>query len=188
MALITQIFDMLFGGGRNLLRDTANLLRPNPESADARASDLQAAALAQFAAEFRQPQRSGFDRAMDGLNRLPRPLFALGTAALFVAAMVAPGWFAQRMAGLATVPEPLWWLLGVIISFYFGARHQQKGHEFRAALARQMGPAKSDLRGARTAPVALADTGSDAGLALQALEPDENPVLQQWQNNGAGLR
>ena len=24
--------------------------------------------------------------------------------------------------GLALVPEPLWWLLGAIVSFYFGAR------------------------------------------------------------------
>jgi len=175
-------------GGRNLLRDTADLLRPNPEGADARASALQGAALAQFAAEFGQPQRSAFDRAMDGLNRLPRPLFALGTAALFVAAMVAPAWFAQRMAGLATVPEPLWWLLGVIVSFYFGARHQQKGHEFRAALARQAGAAHHGLGGAPAVPVALADTGTDAQLALQALEPADNPVLQQWQNTGAGRR
>jgi len=39
------------------------------------------------------------------------------------------------MAGLATVPEPLWWLLGAIVSFYFGARHQAKGQEFQRAIA-----------------------------------------------------
>jgi hypothetical protein len=86
------------------------------------------------------------------------------------------------------VPEPLWWLLGVIVSFYFGARHQQKGHEFRAALARQAGAAHHGLGGAPAVPVALADTGTDAQLALQALEPADNPVLQQWQNTGAGRR
>jgi hypothetical protein len=26
------------------------------------------------------------------------------------------------MAGLAGVPEPLWWLLGAVVGFYFGAR------------------------------------------------------------------
>jgi hypothetical protein len=26
------------------------------------------------------------------------------------------------MVGLAEVPEPLWWLLGAIVGFYFGAR------------------------------------------------------------------
>ena len=36
------------------------------------------------------------------------------------------------MAGLALVPEPLWWLLGAIVSFYFGARHQSKSFEIRA--------------------------------------------------------
>jgi hypothetical protein len=30
------------------------------------------------------------------------------------------------------VPEPLWWLLGAIVSFYFGARHQSKSFEIRA--------------------------------------------------------
>ena len=26
------------------------------------------------------------------------------------------------MVGLEQVPEPLWWLLGAVVSFYFGAR------------------------------------------------------------------
>ena len=32
------------------------------------------------------------------------------------------------MQGLALVPEPLWWLMGAIVSFYFGAR---EAHYFR---------------------------------------------------------
>ncbi|MFZ8959068.1 MAG: 3TM-type holin [Paracoccaceae bacterium] len=28
------------------------------------------------------------------------------------------------MTGLATIPEPLWWLLGAVVSFYFGAREK----------------------------------------------------------------
>ena len=35
------------------------------------------------------------------------------------------------MAGLSLVPEPLLWLLGAIVSFYFGARHQSKSFEIR---------------------------------------------------------
>jgi len=72
---------------------------------------------------------------MDGLNRLPRPALALGTLGLFVSAMVEPLWFAERMQGIALVPEPMWWLLGVIVSFYFGARHQLKAQEFQRDLA-----------------------------------------------------
>ena len=80
-----------------------------------------AAALDQFRAEF-GGGASGFDRFVNGLNRLPRPLLAFGTLGMFVYAMCAPLGFAARMEGLAYVPEPLWWLLGAIVGFYFGAR------------------------------------------------------------------
>ena len=68
--------------------------------------------MSQYGDEFKAPVKGGFDRFMDGVNRLPRPALALGTLGLFVSAMVAPLWFAQRMQGIALVPEPLWWLLG----------------------------------------------------------------------------
>ena len=72
---------------------------------------------------------------IDGLNRLPRPLLAFGTLGLFISAMVNPIWFASRMQGIALVPEPLWWLMGAIVSFYFGARSQAKGQEFQRSIA-----------------------------------------------------
>jgi hypothetical protein len=56
---------------------------------------------------------------------------AFGVLGLFIAAMVDPIWFADRMAGLSLVPEPFWWLLGAIVSFYFGACHQSKSFEIR---------------------------------------------------------
>ncbi|MBF9024031.1 peptidoglycan-binding protein [Rhodobacterales bacterium HKCCD6035] len=64
----------------------------------------------------------GFDRAINGLNRLPRPLMALSVIGLFAFAMIDPVAFSARMTGLASIPEPLWWLLGAVVSFYFGAR------------------------------------------------------------------
>lgn len=84
--------------------------------------EAHARALAQFGAEFAQPHGGWFDRVVNGLNRLPRPMLALGTMGLFVYAMAEPVGFGLRMQGLAAVPEPLWWLLGAIVSFYFGAR------------------------------------------------------------------
>jgi Holin of 3TMs, for gene-transfer release len=63
-----------------------------------------------------------FDQMLDAINRLPRPLMALGTLALFADAMLDPVGFAARMAALDGIPEPLWWLMGGIITFYFGAR------------------------------------------------------------------
>ena len=74
------------------------------------------------------PGSSRFDGFVNGLNRLPRPLLALSTLGLFAYAMAEPTGFGTRMQSLALVPEPLWWLLGAIVSFYFGARelHHQR--------------------------------------------------------------
>lgn len=80
------------------------------------------AALGEHGDEFRFGRSGLFDRVVNGLNRLPRPMLALGTLGLFVYAMIDPVGFAARMEGLAYVPQPLWWLLGAIVSFYFGAR------------------------------------------------------------------
>jgi hypothetical protein len=91
-------------------------------------AEAQMAALRQLGEEYQHPALSWFDRMVNGLNRLPRPLLAFGTLGLFVYAMVDPRAFAERMVGLNAVPEPLWWLLGAIVAFYFGARET---HYFR---------------------------------------------------------
>jgi hypothetical protein len=91
-------------------------------------AEAQMAALRQLGEEYQHPALSWFDRMVNGLNRLPRPLLAFGTLGLFIYAMVDPEAFATRMVGLNAVPEPLWWLLGAIVAFYFGARET---HYFR---------------------------------------------------------
>ncbi len=91
-------------------------------------AEAQMAALRQLGEEYQHPALSWFDRMVNGLNRLPRPLLAFGTLGLFIYAMVDPVAFATRMVGLNAVPEPLWWLLGAIVAFYFGARET---HYFR---------------------------------------------------------
>lgn len=85
-------------------------------------TEAQMAALRQFGEEYGHAPFGLFDRVVNGLNRLPRPFLAFGTIGLFVFAMVEPEAFARRMVGLNAVPEPLWWLLGAIVAFYFGAR------------------------------------------------------------------
>jgi hypothetical protein len=59
------------------------------------------------------------------------------------------------MVGLNAVPEPLWWLLGAVVAFYFGARET---YYFRN----------------RPLPT--------SGLlpATAAVQPDENPALSEW--------
>ena len=66
--------------------------------------------------------RKGFDRAIDALNRLPRPAAALGALALMGFALVDPTGFEARMQALAAMPEELWWLMGGVLTFTFGAR------------------------------------------------------------------
>ena len=174
MGMIGDILGVLLGGGRNAIRETVEVFRPNAEGQAIRDTARAVAALTQFAAEFAQPRRGWFDRFIDGLNRLPRPMLAFGTLALFVVAMVDPVWFAARMQGVALVPEPLWWLMGAIVSFYFGARHQIKSQEFQRGLTETL---------ARTPEIA-------ANIrAFEALGEDEdagghpggsNPALDAW--------
>lgn len=186
MGLIDGLFGLLFGGGRNVVRETAEVFRPNAEAGAARLADVHKQAMAQFGQEFAIERKGGFDRFMDGLNRLPRPALALGTLGLFVTAMVDPLWFAERMQGIALVPEPLWWLLGVIVSFYFGARHQLKSQTFQRDLAATMARVPQIVENVRTLRTLRADspgvaeTGSDATLTLAAVTPVDNPALEDW--------
>jgi hypothetical protein len=205
MAVIDTVLGAMFGGGRNILRDTAEVFRENAEAGADREAALRQAALAQFAAEFALERQSWFDRAVDGANRLPRPLMALGTMGLFGAAMTDPVWFASRMQGIALVPEPLWWLLGAIVSFYFGARHQAKGQEFQIRVARSLGHAPQvvdNLRRLRAleagaydaadeAPAFAPDAaahgqGAEDGPARRmaaSVADDDNPALAAWRGS-----
>ncbi|MGB1236212.1 MAG: 3TM-type holin, partial [Planktomarina sp.] len=69
---------------------------------------------------------------------------------------------ADRMHGLTHVPEPLWWLLGAIVSFYFGARHQLKGQEFQKAIV---------------ATVANRPVPEAAEVVIQ---PSDNAAVDDW--------
>ncbi|MEH6644262.1 holin family protein [Sulfitobacter sp.] len=186
MGMIERLFGVVFGNNRNVLRDTVEVFRENAETAAARVAVVQGQAMDQYRQEFRAPAKGGFDRFMDGVNRLPRPALALGTLGLFVSAMVAPLWFAQRMQGIALVPEPLWWLLGVIVSFYFGARNQVKTQEFQTSIVNTIKHVPQVVENIemigklRADAVGVAGVESDARLAAQALRSDENPALQAW--------
>ena len=105
--------------------------------------------------------------------------------------MIDPVWFAARMQGIALVPEPLWWLLGVVVSFYFGARHQVKSQQFQRSIAQTIARAPqvveniAALRRLRPDTPGLADTSTDAQLSVVTLQPGGNPALDAWKNRTA---
>lgn len=162
MGLINQ----LFGGAAattafgNAARGVAEVFTANKTSEMTLSHEAYLAALAEAGAEFATPRAGWFDVFVNALNRLPRPMLAFGTLGLFVYAMVSPASFAQRMIGLQEVPEPLWWLLGAIVSFYFGAR---EAHYFR---------------GGRLAGAAVAGPRPAAATGERADAP--NAALEDW--------
>lgn len=180
MGLIGNLLTAVFGPGRNMIRDTAEVFRENADAAGMRTTDVQTAALEAFQAEFALAHGGRFNRFMDGLNRLPRPALALSTLGLFGAAMVDPDWFVARMQGVAHVPEPLWWLMGVVVSFYFGARHQVKGQQFQRALAASLarGTAQPASSAFETRPSGLTSLPRPSS---RAIDTSENQALEDWQ-------
>ncbi len=186
MGLISGVLAFLFGGGRNLVRETVEVFHENADAAAERSVTVQGQAMSQFGAEFHKVQKGAFDRFMDGLNRVPRPALALGTLGLFVAAMVDPIWFAARMQGIALVPEPLWWLLGVIVSFYFGARHHSKVQDLQREIAAGMTRVPVVVENLRTLQTldkdmpTHVDAGADQPEVEAAVDLDENRALEDW--------
>jgi hypothetical protein len=139
--------------------NVAEVFTPNATRGIELSAEAQSAALSQNAAEFDDAGTTFFDRFVNGLNRLPRPMLAFGTLGLFAYAMVDPVKFGDRMVGLNQVPEPLWWLLGAIVSFYFGAR---EAHYFR------------------TRPVAVPPKKPGAADLPDAAAEEPNPALDDW--------
>lgn len=192
MSLVQTLLGAVFGNGRNALAETAEIFRVNSDKEAARGAAYSQAALAQFAAEFGIERKGWFDRFIDGLNRLPRPLMALGTIGLITAAMFEPVWFAERMPGLALVPEQLWWLMGAVVAFYFGARSQAKEHDLQSSMASSMARVSSvvqsidAIRTLRPDSPGAADPANDASASIAATEaakPISAPTLAAGSDN-----
>lgn len=166
------LIDKVFGGaaGTTALGQAATgvaeVFVPNATKKMQAAQQAYMAALDEYGVEFKYAAPGPFDRFVNGLNRLPRPMLALGTLGLFVYAMVDPAAFAERMIGLNYVPEPLWWLLAAIVGFYFGAR---EAYYFRMRPGQVTAP--------RTGPGGPADAGADD-------RRDDNPALRELAGRG----
>ena len=69
MGIIGKLFDAIFGDGRNLVKDTAEVFFENKEAGAVREANYRSSAMQQFAAEFAVERKGAFDRLMDALNR-----------------------------------------------------------------------------------------------------------------------
>lgn len=178
------------GGILKSAKDVSEVLVENKTKTAGYEHEEFTAALDQLGKEFGRTRLGWFDALVDGLNRLPRPALAMGTLGLFGFAMWEPAAFAARMQGLALVPDPLWWLLGAIVSFYFGAREL---HHFRS-VGGQFDPEKvqhviatiRELEGMGEVP----GVAEPAPAAEPSITPeprrrdrrDENAALEEWQS------
>ena len=187
MGVIGKVLDKLGGGAvgevSGAVRDVAEVWTVNAEGADSRDADALQGALSQYAAEF--GGRGRFNIIMDAVNRLPRPLMTFGALGLMAAAMVDPIWFGARMTGLALVPEPLWWILGAIVSFYFGSRHIEKrlavgAVQHVAEVASRVPKVVTALRQIEALTPKVAETEGQSLDTIAVLRSGENPALDAW--------
>jgi hypothetical protein len=118
-------------------------------------------------------RRATYDRLLDAVNRLPRPVMVMGSLALVASALVAPDWFAARMDALADMPEALWWIIGAVLSLHYGARYQDHAQAFQRELAT---PSAGPVTLSAAAP------GPDAEVVLRTLQPGPNPAIDAWRH------
>ncbi|MEM6692636.1 MAG: 3TM-type holin [Planctomycetota bacterium] len=147
---------------------------------------LDQATLAQFAAEFTpQSNRTWWDSLVDGLNRLPRPIMALGVLSMFVLAPIDPVRFTTIAEAYSVIPPGFWALLSIIIGFYFGGRMQLKSQDFQvkgqqasaAALFAKSQRQLAEAVGRSKEP--LTERAYQAALANNE-EPLSNRVIMEW--------
>lgn len=146
---------------------------------------------ANYAAEFApRSHRTWWDSLWDGLNRAPRPVLVGLVIAYFITSWRSPAMFARINAGLATVPEPMWWTLGAIVTFYFAARELNYKRDAKAF--EQSAKAAQVLASQTAPPAALSapDTVNPSIVAWRAKQAEQAPPTTRdtpddWESFGA---
>lgn len=148
---------------------------------DQQSFELNASNQNEYGAEFQfRENRTWWDSFIDGINRLPRPVMALGTIALFAWCCADPATFAVSMQALALIPEPMWILLGTITAFFFGDRTLKGMQSAKAPSADQVRQVLASQKAIRDAAsqapdadgaTARVDPAALRGVAVQASVP-----------------
>lgn len=174
-----RFLKLLFGGGVNSIASGAaevgRVFIGDKAASAAQGAAAYQSALGQFGAEFSRPAKTWFDGVVDGINRLPRPILAFSILGLFAFAMMDPVSFAARMQGLALIPQPLWWIIGTVIAFYFGARETFKARDFKAATRSEVQATVAAIRDIEAIP------DPAPPIVTTTETPVENAALRDWQ-------
>ena len=127
-----SIIGSLLGGGISGAVDSvtklAQVFVPNKTERESNIHDEQMSVEDTLAAEASAQQRESrttWDSFIDGLNRLPRPIIALGVLAVFVWCPLDPVAFSKAMTAYQLVPEWLALLFAQVIALFFGGRMLQ---------------------------------------------------------------
>lgn len=188
----------VLGGG---VIDSANKLVEtiwgSAEKDAARKARRRNRATQQFAAEFRRlQQRTAWDAFVDGLNRLPRPTLVSLVLGYFVLAYADPTEFQVLNTALEGVPKPAWYLLGAIVTFYFGARELDKGRKAKLALSeKQFAEQQERIETIRARGDGAADAAAKSGgrmseaayrRAMASDRPLSDQVIREWNRRNDG--
>lgn len=112
----------------NTVKEIVGMFAGNRAAREDRAADENALMREAFGKEWSYiaANRNWFDSLIDGLNRLPRPIFAFGTIYIFSYCIYDPVGFGDAMLKLQMMPEMGWYLIFLVVSFFFGARTMEK--------------------------------------------------------------
>ena len=151
------------------IKDIAPIIVGNQAARDTSAASENAAASEAYGKEFSYGavNRNWWDSLIDGLNRLPRPAFALGCIWMFAYAFISPSNFATTMRSLQLVPDSIYTLTAIIVSFFFVSRGLDKV-DFR-----KFSRSGSIVQGATAAPARFVEAPVDERVLGLAAKPDD---------------
>ena len=141
---IMTLLRFLFGNAQSI-KGVAEVFFGNKKERDAQSAanehDEQIEIHREHAAgySYAAPTRNWFDSLIDGINRLPRPIFAFLAIWLIVWACWSPAAFIVSMKALNQVPEWVSTFVTIVLIFFFGSRTIAKDIPEQVAAARKLG-------------------------------------------------
>jgi hypothetical protein len=153
-------------------KDVGTVIFGDQSKRDATNAEADKAAQEAFGKEFTYAvgkDRRPFDVFMDGVNRLPRPIIALGIIALFIWTCIEPERASKAFVAMALIPEAFWNIAMMVVAFFFTSRIIEKlrfgrytvSDEAKALAKKAVTASHVASPRAATEVIGLASTGND---------------------------